>query len=238
MFYWVFRAGTGLADPDPRESRPRDRGVCRSLCHVACPWRRLVRGGRAAIADLVEIDVAAATGFAQSPPTRSILANGSTLTESPPPVPRVARFTQISPATHERADCGARASRSTASTRHRPAPDPADALKDLFSQIDANGDGQISKTEFENALGAGGTNLAQADDVFNKLDTNGDGSVSLDEMQTALQGRTARAVTTIMSPIRGSTAHVPADRAPAPAVELRSAAAGAGRRNQHVGDQQ
>jgi len=65
---------------------------------------------------------------------------------------------------------------------------PSSALQDLFSQIDANGDGQISKSEFENALGAGGTNLAQADDVFNKLDANGDGSVSLDEMQKALQG--------------------------------------------------
>ena len=42
----------------------------------------------------------------------------------------------------------------------------ADVLKDLFSRIDADGDGKITKSEFENALGAGGTNLAQADDVF------------------------------------------------------------------------
>jgi len=46
----------------------------------------------------------------------------------------------------------------------------------------------VSKSEFENALGAGGTNLAQADDVFGKLDKNGDGSVSLDEMSSALKG--------------------------------------------------
>ena len=65
---------------------------------------------------------------------------------------------------------------------------PSDALQDLFSQIDADGNGQISKSEFENALGAGGTNLAQADDVFAKLDQDGDGSVSLDEMKSALQG--------------------------------------------------
>ena len=65
---------------------------------------------------------------------------------------------------------------------------PSDALKDLFSQIDANGDGSITKTEFENALGAGGTNLAAADDVFGKLDANSDGSVSLDELKSALQG--------------------------------------------------
>jgi Ca2+-binding EF-hand superfamily protein len=64
----------------------------------------------------------------------------------------------------------------------------SDALKDLFSQLDADGDGQVSKSEFENALGAGGTNLAQADDVFGKLDKNGDGSVSLDEMSSALKG--------------------------------------------------
>src|SRR5580704_1178649 len=65
---------------------------------------------------------------------------------------------------------------------------PSAALQDLFSQIDANGDGSISKTEFEKALGAGGTNTAAADKVFGELDTNGDGSVSLDEVKSALQG--------------------------------------------------
>jgi len=65
---------------------------------------------------------------------------------------------------------------------------PTDPLKDLFSQIDADGDGKITKSEFENALGAGGTNLAQADDVFSKLDKDGDGKVSLDEMSQALKG--------------------------------------------------
>jgi hypothetical protein len=63
-----------------------------------------------------------------------------------------------------------------------------DALKDLFSKIDADGDGKISKDEFENALGAGGTNLAQADDVFGKLDKDGDSSVTMDEMSSALKG--------------------------------------------------
>jgi Ca2+-binding EF-hand superfamily protein len=70
-----------------------------------------------------------------------------------------------------------------------PAPmSRSDALKDLFAQVDADGDGKITKSEFENALGAGGTNLAQADDVFSKLDRDGDGSVSLDEMASALKG--------------------------------------------------
>lgn len=64
---------------------------------------------------------------------------------------------------------------------------PSDALKDLFGQIDTNGDGKITKAEFEDKLGAGGTNIAAADNVFDKMDADGDGSVSLDEMATALK---------------------------------------------------
>ena len=67
--------------------------------------------------------------------------------------------------------------------------EPMGALKDLFSQLDSNADGQISKSEFESNLGAGGTNTANADSVFGKLDTNGDGSVSLDELSAALKGK-------------------------------------------------
>lgn len=66
---------------------------------------------------------------------------------------------------------------------------PTDALKDLFAQIDTNGDGKITKAEFEDKLGAGGTNIQAADNVFDKMDTNGDGSVSLDEMASALKGK-------------------------------------------------
>ena len=70
--------------------------------------------------------------------------------------------------------------------RHRRVA-PA-ALKDLFAQIDGDGDGKITKSEFEEALGAGGTNLAKADSVFGKLDKDGDGSVSLNELASALKG--------------------------------------------------
>jgi len=65
----------------------------------------------------------------------------------------------------------------------------ADALKDLFKQLDGDGDGKISQSEFEDKLGAGGTNVANADSVFNKLDKDGDGSVSLDELMSALKGK-------------------------------------------------
>jgi hypothetical protein len=63
------------------------------------------------------------------------------------------------------------------------------ALKNLFGQIDGDGDGKISKTEFEDALGAGGTNLAKADSVFGKLDADGDGSVSVKELASALKAK-------------------------------------------------
>jgi hypothetical protein len=94
---------------------------------------------------------------------------------------------QISPETMS-ALLAAQSQSSTGSTAAAPMS-RQDALKDIFSQIDADGDGQITKSEFEDALGAGGTNLAQADDVFGKLDADGDGSVSLDEMAKALMGR-------------------------------------------------
>lgn len=77
---------------------------------------------------------------------------------------------------------------SQSGTTNTAPTDPSDALHDLFSQIDGDGNGKITKSEFENALGAGGTNLAAADDVFSKLDSNGDGTVSLDELKNALQG--------------------------------------------------
>ena len=95
-------------------------------------------------------------------------------------------YSQLSPATMS-ALLAAQGQSSTGATT-QVSTDPSSALQNLFSQIDANGDGLISKSEFENALGAGGTNLAQADDVFNKLDKNGDGSVSLQEMASALKG--------------------------------------------------
>lgn len=63
------------------------------------------------------------------------------------------------------------------------------ALKDLFAQLDGNGDGSITKTEFEDKLGAGGTNVDNADKVFAKLDTDGDGKVSIDELKSALKGK-------------------------------------------------
>ncbi len=125
------------------------------------------------------------TGIGQPPSNPFDLSGSPAASASSAPASWSGGCSQISPATMSA--LLAAQSQSTATTASAPT-DPSAALQDLFSQIDTNGDGQISKSEFENALGAGGTNIAQADAVFNKLDTNGDGSVSLDEMKSALQG--------------------------------------------------
>ncbi|MGX4770891.1 EF-hand domain-containing protein [Bradyrhizobium guangdongense] len=102
------------------------------------------------------------------------------------------KYPQISPETMnalfaaQGQSTGSTSATSSSATTSTPTGRDA-ALKNLFSQIDADGDGKITKSEFEKALGAGGTNLTQADDVFSKLDSNSDGSVSLDEMSKALK---------------------------------------------------
>lgn len=71
----------------------------------------------------------------------------------------------------------------TASTTRRKSP-----LEELFTALDGDGDGKVSKSEFESALGQG-DNLELADDVFTKMDKDGDGALSLGEMTSALRGR-------------------------------------------------
>jgi hypothetical protein len=56
----------------------------------------------------------------------------------------------------------------------------------LFSQVDANADGQVSQSEFENIFGSD-ADTSKVDGLFNALDGNGDGSVSLDELTSAAQ---------------------------------------------------
>jgi EF-hand domain pair len=128
-----------------------------------------------------------------SQPIGSGPASGSPFDVSAPPaagspgVPGFSGGTQISPATLSA--LLAAQSQSSTGAAAPAATDPASALQDLFSQIDANGDGKITKSEFEKALGAGGTNIAQADHVFSQLDKNGDGTVSIGELASALQGK-------------------------------------------------
>ena len=59
-------------------------------------------------------------------------------------------------------------------------------LESLFGKFDSNGDGQISQSEFENAIGPG-ADKAKVDALFSKIDSNGDGAISQGEMQSAMQ---------------------------------------------------
>ncbi|MBR0957546.1 EF-hand domain-containing protein [Bradyrhizobium japonicum] len=132
------------------------------------------------------------TGSSQSAPTNPFaIDSGSSTTGGATSSVNAGRYPQISPETmnalfaaqSQSADGAASSSSTSSTSKGREA-----ALKDLFSQIDADGDGKITKSEFEGALGAGGTNLAQADDVFSKMDANADDSINLGEMTKALRG--------------------------------------------------
>lgn len=65
---------------------------------------------------------------------------------------------------------------------------PPQGPSQLFAKFDANGDGQISKSEFETALGNAGVSTSNADAMFAKLDGNGDGSISQSELAKAGHG--------------------------------------------------
>jgi hypothetical protein len=54
-----------------------------------------------------------------------------------------------------------------------------------FARLDADGDGSISKSEFETAANKAGVDTSSADALFGKLDTNGDGSISKSELAKA-----------------------------------------------------
>jgi Ca2+-binding EF-hand superfamily protein len=128
-----------------------------------------------------------ATGFSQDS-TNPFDFSTSAAASGAPSASGPGGFSQLSPAIMSALIAAQSQSPTGGTTASTPA-NPSDALKDLFSQLDADRNGNISKSEFENALGAGGTNIAQADNVFSKMDKNGDGSISLDEMSSALKGR-------------------------------------------------
>lgn len=61
----------------------------------------------------------------------------------------------------------------------------ASGASGLFAKLDADGDGSISKSEFESTLGKAGVDSNSADALFSKLDANGDGSISKSELASA-----------------------------------------------------
>jgi Ca2+-binding EF-hand superfamily protein len=64
---------------------------------------------------------------------------------------------------------------------------PLQIAQNIFSKIDRNGDGAITKSELEQAVTAAGGDKAGADALYAKLDPNGTGSVSEQQFIDALQ---------------------------------------------------
>jgi len=62
------------------------------------------------------------------------------------------------------------------------------SMSQMFATFDTNGDGQISKSEFDNAFSQAGVDSATTDAAFAKLDANGDGAISQDELAKAKHG--------------------------------------------------
>lgn len=65
--------------------------------------------------------------------------------------------------------------------------DTGGSAQSPFATLDTDGDGGISKSELENALGSSGVDQSSADALFAKLDRNGDGSVDQGELTSALR---------------------------------------------------
>src|SRR5262249_52874487 len=108
------------------------------------------------------------TGFSQGATNPFAVDNGSSTTSTAASSVNSGNSPQIAPETmsallaaQSQSSDSTSTSASSTSTGSTSSMSREDALKDLFSQIDANGDGKITQSEFENALGAGGTNLAQ-----------------------------------------------------------------------------
>jgi Ca2+-binding EF-hand superfamily protein len=82
---------------------------------------------------------------------------------------------------------------------------------DLFTQIDANGDGQISPDELstfgQNLPGAG--NSLKNKNLFQKIDTNGDGIISKEEWAAhrAARERTQNALLKLQEQSGGASVH-------------------------------
>ena len=71
-------------------------------------------------------------------------------------------------------------------------PSASDLAKQMISALDTDGDGQLSLSEIDNALGAeSGTAGSQIASAVSQLDTNGDGKLSADELTAGLEAAKA-----------------------------------------------
>ncbi len=76
----------------------------------------------------------------------------------------------------------------TQGAHHRQRPNPTEMAENLFSKLDAAGQGFISKTDLQSALDSvkSGSASSSADELFSKLDTDSDGKVTKQEFSDVL----------------------------------------------------
>src|ERR1700738_4063365 len=163
-FHWVFRHGTALAEL-VRRTLVRVVRCCRSS--VMLPALAAASAAIDALKSLTSSKSSSTTttGFTQAASNPFDLSgSSSTQASTATSTGSSSGGSQISPQTMS-ALLDAQSQSSTGSTPASSTTSASSALKDLFSKIDSDGDGKITKSEFENALGAGGTNLKAADSV-------------------------------------------------------------------------
>jgi hypothetical protein len=100
------------------------------------------------------------TGFGQKSSDPFDLFSGTAMSGNSTAASGLEAFSQISPAMMSA--LFAAQSQSLIGSAAPAATGKPEVPNDLFSQLDANGDGQVTKSEFENGLGAGATNIANA----------------------------------------------------------------------------
>ncbi len=67
---------------------------------------------------------------------------------------------------------------------HQTAPSSTDLASSMLGALDTNGDGQLSATEIQTALGSSSSDSLTS--AIGKLDTNGDGQLSASELSAAI----------------------------------------------------
>jgi Ca2+-binding EF-hand superfamily protein len=180
-FYWVFRSGMALAEE-------RARAIGRLARHCWSSAMFLALGAASSAIDALKALTSSKSSSARSTGVRQDSATPFDLMSSSSASVGSASgsgggHSPISPQTMSALLAAQGQSSSDVSSLSMR----SNSLKDWFAKVDNDGDGKISKSEFE-ALGAGSTNVAQADSVFGKLDKDRDGSVSLAELASALRG--------------------------------------------------
>jgi Ca2+-binding EF-hand superfamily protein len=77
---------------------------------------------------------------------------------------------------------------STQASSQMPSPPPADDKgEDMFTKMDTDSSGSVSKSEFEAFMAKRGMSQEKADSIFAKVDTDGNGEISKSEHEAQME---------------------------------------------------